>query len=92
MSEIFDRLKSAAGPNGFSEDPGEIAPHLEEWRGRMQGQSPLLLKPATTEQVSAILAICHETGTRHRAPGRQYRPGGRTDSACMAKCCLACSA
>jgi FAD/FMN-containing dehydrogenase len=63
MSEIFDRLKAAAGPNGFSEDAKEIAPHLEEWRGRSHGQSPLLLKPATTDQVSAILAICHQTGT-----------------------------
>ncbi|MGZ5920677.1 MAG: FAD-binding oxidoreductase [Rhizomicrobium sp.] len=63
MSEIFDRLKDAAGPNGFSEDAGEIAPHLEEWRSRNHGQSPLLLKPATTGQVSAILAICHQTGT-----------------------------
>ena len=63
MSEIFDRLKDAAGPNGFSEDAGEIAPHLEEWRSRNHGQSPLLLKPATTDQVSAILAICHQTGT-----------------------------
>ena len=63
MGEIFERLKSAAGPNGFSEDAGEIAPHLKEWRDRVQGNSPLLLRPATTEQVSAILAICHETGT-----------------------------
>ena len=63
MSEIFDRLKDAAGPNGFSEDASEIAPHLEEWRSRNHGQSPLLLKPATTDQVSAILAICHQTGT-----------------------------
>jgi FAD/FMN-containing dehydrogenase len=63
MNDIFDRLKDAAGPNGFSQDPGEIAPHLEEWRSRSQGQSPLLLKPATTAQVCAILAVCHETQT-----------------------------
>jgi FAD/FMN-containing dehydrogenase len=63
MNDIFDRLKDAAGPNGFSQDPGEIAPHLEEWRSRSHGQSPLLLKPATTAQVCAILAVCHETQT-----------------------------
>jgi FAD/FMN-containing dehydrogenase len=63
MREIFDRLKHAAGLNGFSEDAQEIAPQLEELRGRLHGRSPLLLKPATTEQVSAILSICHETGT-----------------------------
>ncbi|HXS05727.1 MAG TPA: FAD-binding oxidoreductase [Rhizomicrobium sp.] len=63
MRATFDRLKDAAGPNGFTEDAREIAPYLEEWRGRAHGKSALLLRPATTEQVSAILAICHETGT-----------------------------
>ena len=49
MSEVCDRLKEAVGAEGlFSEDPAEIAPHLEEWRGKYHGHSPLLLKPATT--------------------------------------------
>ena len=59
----FDRLKDAVGDKGFSDDPAEIAPHLEEWRSKYKGASPLLLKPATTAQVSAILAICNETRT-----------------------------
>jgi len=60
---VSDRLKSAVGPKGFSEDPAEIAPHLEEWRGKYHGQTSLLLKPATTAEVSAVLAICNETAT-----------------------------
>jgi len=55
------RLKAASGPGGFSEDAHEIAPHLVEWRSKYQGHSPLLLKPKTTAQVAAILAICNET-------------------------------
>jgi FAD/FMN-containing dehydrogenase len=61
--EIVARLKNAVGINGFTEDPTEIAPHLEEWRSKYRGSSSLLLKPATIEQVSAILAICSETRT-----------------------------
>jgi FAD/FMN-containing dehydrogenase len=61
---VIERLKQAAGAGGFSEDPGEIAPHLTEWRGKYTGHSPLLLKPATTREVSALLAICHETGSK----------------------------
>ncbi len=61
--ETLARLKAAAGATGFSEDPAEIAPHLEEWRSKYKGRSALLLKPATTAEVSAILAICNETGT-----------------------------
>jgi FAD/FMN-containing dehydrogenase len=61
---VLDRLKQAAGPDGYSEDPAEIAPHLTEWRGKYTGHSPLLLKPATTAEVAALLAICHETDTK----------------------------
>jgi FAD/FMN-containing dehydrogenase len=63
MNQIYERLKQAAGDKGFSEDPAEIAPYLEEWRGKYDGHTALLLKPATTAQVSAILAICDETRT-----------------------------
>jgi FAD/FMN-containing dehydrogenase len=62
-ADTLARLKEAAGPNGFSQNPAEIAPHLEEWRSKYHGHSPLLLKPAKTAEVSAILAICNETGT-----------------------------
>ena len=61
---VGDRLKDAVGAQGFSEDQVEIAPHLEEWRSKYKGHTPLLLKPATTAQVSAVLGICQESGTR----------------------------
>ncbi len=63
MSEAFARLKAAVGVKGFTEDPREIAPHLEEWRSKYHGRSALMLKPATTAEVAAILSICFETGT-----------------------------
>lgn len=58
------RLKAAVGPQGFSEDAAEIAPHIAEWRGKYHGQTSLLLKPKNTAEVSAVLSICNET----RAP------------------------
>jgi FAD/FMN-containing dehydrogenase len=60
---VLIRLKDAVGAKGFSVDPAEIAPHLEEWRGKYHGHSPLLLKPATTAEVSAALRICNESAT-----------------------------
>jgi len=63
MNEVLTRLKSAVGAGGFSEDADEIAPHLVEWRGKYSGHTPLLLKPKTTAEVSAILSICNETRT-----------------------------
>jgi len=63
MTELFEHLQTIVGPKGFSTDPAEIAPHLEEWRSKYTGASPLLLKPATTQEVSEILMLCHQTGT-----------------------------
>jgi len=60
---IAQRLKDAAGPGGWSEDPSDIAPYLSEWRGRWKGVTPLLLKPAATENVARILSVCDETAT-----------------------------
>ena len=62
-ASVINRLKEAAGPRGWSDDPSEIAPHLKEWRGKYQGKSALLLKPDSTQAISRILAICNETRT-----------------------------
>jgi FAD/FMN-containing dehydrogenase len=60
---VLTRLKDAVGPKGFSTDASEIAPHLEEWRSKYHGHSPLLLKPASAAEISTVLSICHESGT-----------------------------
>jgi FAD/FMN-containing dehydrogenase len=60
VSDALSRLKEVSA---FSEDPAEIAAHTEEWRGTWHGRTPLLLKPATTNEVSRILAICNDTAT-----------------------------
>jgi FAD/FMN-containing dehydrogenase len=60
---IARALKEAAGEGCWSESESEIAPHLIELRGRWKGQASLLLKPASTEAVSRILALCNESGT-----------------------------
>jgi FAD/FMN-containing dehydrogenase len=54
----LERLKQIVGPLGWADDPETLAPHLLEWRSRYQGRTPLLLKPANTEQVAAIVCVC----------------------------------
>jgi FAD/FMN-containing dehydrogenase len=63
MSDITNRLKTIVGEKGFTEDPKEIAPHLEEWRGKYHGRTTLMLKPASTAEIAAIMAVCFESGT-----------------------------
>ena len=56
--ETLERLKTIVGPAGFSVDPEELVPHLTEWRNRFVGKTPLLLKPANTGEVAAIVRVC----------------------------------
>jgi FAD/FMN-containing dehydrogenase len=62
-NEVLKRIREALGPSGVSDDTKEIAPHLCEWRNRWHGKTPLLVKPANTDEVSRVLAICSETKT-----------------------------
>ena len=56
----------------------DIAPYLIESRGLYHGSSPLVLKPGSTEEVSAILTLASETGTPVvPAGGRTGHVGGQ---------------
>ncbi len=60
---VLKRIEAAVGPKGATRDPAEIAPHLVEWRDRYKGETPLLVRPSSTEEVAAIVKICAETKT-----------------------------
>jgi len=62
-ADVISRLKAVLGEGGWSEDAERIAPKLVEWRGRWTGQTPILLLPKSTAEVSAVIGICAETGT-----------------------------
>jgi FAD/FMN-containing dehydrogenase len=62
-ADAISRIKAALGPQGWSTDPARLEPRLSEWRGRWRGATPLLVVPKTVEEVSAVVAICAETGT-----------------------------
>lgn len=59
---LFDRALALLGPNGATCDPDIIAPHLVEWRGYTQGQTPFMARPCNTEQVAALVRLCAEAG------------------------------
>ena len=59
-AEILDRLKAIVGPQGWIEDEHDKAGYLVDFRKLYQGASPLVLRPANTEEVSAIVALCAE--------------------------------
>lgn len=55
---ILARLKEITGPDRWVSDPNDLAQFLSEPRGRFHGQTPLLMLPASTAQVAAIVTEC----------------------------------
>ena len=61
MSAVDD-LKAALPDGSWTQDADIIAPHLVEWRDRYQGDTPILLTPRSTQEVSAAVELCARLG------------------------------
>ncbi|KPP82630.1 MAG: D-2-hydroxyglutarate dehydrogenase [Oceanicaulis sp. HLUCCA04] len=52
-------LTASLDPASWSIDPAELESHARDWRGRYAGGTPLVLKPATTQEAARMLAACN---------------------------------
>ena len=57
-ADVLDRIKAAVGPKGWSDDPAVLEPQLIDWRRRYRGRTPLLVRPASTAEVAAVVRLC----------------------------------
>ncbi|MEZ5775881.1 MAG: FAD-binding oxidoreductase [Hyphomicrobiaceae bacterium] len=61
--ELIDRFAAITGERYAIREAGAQSAYLREWRDLFTGQTPLVLRPGSTAEVSAILALAAETGT-----------------------------
>jgi FAD/FMN-containing dehydrogenase len=47
-------------PSGIAQDKEDLERYNNDWLGKYRGQSKLVLKPNSTEQVSKILKYCND--------------------------------
>lgn len=62
-SSLLDRFVAIVGERNALTDPADQAAHLTEWRDLYRGETPVVLKPGSTAEVSAILSLADESGT-----------------------------
>src|SRR5699024_6155306 len=60
--ELTKQLQAVVGTGGWLADEEALAPYVRDWPGFYTGRTPMVLRPATTEQVSAIVRLCAEAG------------------------------
>src|SRR5215467_3433576 len=62
-ADLLSRFAAIVGEKYAITDAQAQAPYLTELRGLYHGRTPLVLRPASVAEVSAILALANETGT-----------------------------
>lgn len=55
-----DRIADLIGAANVLTDPKDQAPYLTEWRDLYQGVTPMVLRPGTTEEVSAVVTYAYQ--------------------------------
>lgn len=62
QKRIVDFAAEQFGPKTVTTDPSDIEPWLTDWRRRYRGAAPAILSPASTEAVSALVALANDLG------------------------------
>jgi FAD/FMN-containing dehydrogenase len=58
MSDFVDKLKAIVGDKGLIADEQGKHPFLTDWRENYLGKALAIVRPATTEEVSAVVKLC----------------------------------
>jgi FAD/FMN-containing dehydrogenase len=61
-NEHLNQLRAIVGPAGYLDQAADIEPYTVDHRRLYHGSTPLVLRPDSTEEVAAILRLCHEAG------------------------------
>lgn len=79
--EMLNSLRDVLGEAGVVTDPERLATYLVDQRDLVKGRTPAVLRPATTEQVMAImrLATRHRVGIVPQAGNTSYCAGATPD-------------
>ena len=62
-SAVLDRIAEIVGEKGLIRDPADIEPYIVDQRKAYIGATPMVVRPASTEEVSKVVALCAETNT-----------------------------
>ncbi|HWR88094.1 MAG TPA: FAD-binding protein, partial [Acidiferrobacterales bacterium] len=57
-------LRAIVGPAAVLDSEPDMAPYLEDWRGRYRGRARCIVKPASTDEVAQVVRLL----ARHGVP------------------------
>jgi FAD/FMN-containing dehydrogenase len=60
---LLNAIHAIVGDRGILTDAPDTAPYSEDWRRLYQGRTSAVIRPATTEEVAAVVTLCARSGT-----------------------------
>ena len=60
--DLVGRLRGVVGDSGVTCDPDEMAGYLTDWRNAYAGAAAAVVRPGSTDEVAAVMRLCHEAG------------------------------
>lgn len=60
--ELLHALGEIVGPAGLIEDEAAMQAYLSDWRNAYRGRAALVVRPASREEVAAVVRACHQAG------------------------------
>lgn len=61
MNEFLDLCRAAVGATHVLTDAADTAPYLTDWRRRFTGRALAVIKPGSSTEVAAIVALCAQS-------------------------------
>src|SRR5437588_492841 len=59
-AQFLDGCRAAVGTDHVLTSAADQAAYLTDWRRRFTGRALAVVKPVSTEQVAAIMRLCHQ--------------------------------
>jgi FAD/FMN-containing dehydrogenase len=62
-TSLLDAIRTIVGDRGILTEPADTAPYSEDWRHLYRGRTSAVIRPATTEELAAVIKLCaaHKT-------------------------------
>jgi len=61
-AELLRDLSEIVGPAGLIDDEAAMQAYLSDWRNAYRGRAALVVRPASTGEVAAVVRACHQAG------------------------------
>ena len=75
---FFDEVTEVVGTGQLIRDADVVASYTSDWTGRFSGSSPAVIRPASTEEVEAVLVLCRRYGVALALQGGNTSLSGGT--------------